>query len=541
MKKTITTIILLAFAIFGFAQTNPSWVRFSAPSNYQNYNATEVSVGVDTIGNVYTAASVWDSLANTDIAMLVKYSPSGTELWKKFYDNNDAASYYNGTYAVSVLVDKAGNSYVCGQGRHGAGYGRDFMVMKYNNAGNQVWLRYIDGGQGIDDYITCATFDAAGNIVVAGNASFQGTNQFDIMVVKYSPAGVLQWNYLFDGTTNGEDVARALATDAANNVYVTGNTYGTTKRNMVSIKLNSSGSHQWTNIESTTGGGDEFGYGIAADALGNCYVTGALANWTTIKYGPSGSTLWTNHYTANDLSGFNNKKVLLDRMGNVIVAGDAFALGGNSSDLAVNKINSTTGAAIWSVTYNFGGSDRYSSATLDTAGNVYICGYHDGPLGGDLSVVGISATGIVGWNTTYSNSMSSAGGDRAYEIAIDKNRNVILAGIAQTRANGSSLDDVDVITLKYSTPVVGIKTNNFPELQLTVFPNPCTDQFNITSFDHDLKGAEITVMNAIGQTLIKKTWSSETQEINTAQLPKGMYLVTITKGEATTTKRLVIQ
>ncbi len=540
MKKIITTALSLVITALASAQVAPTWIKFSAPSNYQNYNAKDVSVGMDTVGNIYTAASVWDSITDHYQAMTVKHSPLGIELWKKFYDNNDVSNNNNGTNAVAVLVDKWGNSYVCGEGRHGAVSSRDFMVIKYDNAGNQVWIKYTDGGQNIDDYVTCAAFDAMGNIVIAGNASFQGTNQYDIMVVKINTAGTQQWNYLYDGATHSEDVARAIATDANNNVFITGNTYGTNKRNMISMKLNSSGANQWTKIESTAAAGDEYGYGIAADAAGNCYATGALTDWTTIKYGSTGSTIWTNHYTANDLSAFSDKKVLLDKAGNVIVTGEAFVLGGGHfTDIAVNKLNPTTGAFIWSVIYDFGGSDKYSSAVLDTLGNVYVCGYHDGPQAGDLTALAVSAAGIVGWHTTYSNTKNNNGGDRAYGIAVDKNRNVILAGIAQTRGSGS-VDDVDVITLKFSNVTVGIKSEVMSQSTVSIYPNPCSDKLFISVTDKDIDKTEITIINSLGETVFVQKLLSPEQYIEIGHLAKGIYVVQILNGQSSGSKKLII-
>ena len=95
MKKIITTVFLLGAAFYGQSQIAPSWVRYSAPADYQNYDYQDVSVGVDSLGNVYTGASASDTVGGHDQAMLVKHNAAGIQQWIKFYDNNDPATYKN--------------------------------------------------------------------------------------------------------------------------------------------------------------------------------------------------------------------------------------------------------------------------------------------------------------------------------------------------------------------------------------------------------------------------------------------------------------
>lgn len=535
MKTTFTlsTFFLAAFA--ATAQVAPSWVRFPAPSNYQNYDAFDVSAGTDTLGNIYTAASASDTTANAAQTMLVKYNAAGTRQWIKY-----TGSYNASAFAVTVLVDKAGNSYVCGYS-HVTSNGLDFTVMKYDNAGTQLWAKYWDGGQQVNDYPAAATFDHSGNIVVAGSANFQGTAQYDIAVVKYSPSGTQLASYVYNNTArNLDDKGKAVACDANDNIFITGHSYGASVREMITIKLNSAGAMQWIKRIPGSTSNDESGYGIVADAAGNSYVTGATSDWVTIKYDPSGNVLWTSHYTQNGLNGDNVKKIMLDKYNNVITAGDAFFGGGQFSNLVVNKLNNATGASLWSASYNFGGIDVFRSAVLDTAGNVYVCGTHEANAGYDLTALAVSAAGSVAWNTTYTSPLPADGRDDGYQVVVDKNRNMIVVGTAETRGPGSD-DAVDVVVLKYNAVTVGITTNSLPEWQLALFPNPCTDHATLQGKDHHLAGARLSLMNAMGQVVLEEILSDETAEINTSQLAKGLYIMTVTAEEASATKKLIVE
>ncbi len=543
MKKITTTFALLLAFLVNNAQTAPAWAKYVNYYNVQNYDVINVSTGVDTLGNIYTAASIYDSTAvnNKEKIMLVKYDTFGVQQWIKYYVNTSNTS--NICYAAKLLVDKAGNCYVCGYGSHNATSSLDFMVAKYDNTGFQQWVSYYDGGQNIADYLTCAKFDAAGNVVVAGNTNFQGTNQYDIAVVKIGISGTQFWSYNYNNaTSNFDENVYDLATDINNNVYITGNTYVTNARNMLTIKLNSSGVNQWTNIvPHSNSGTDEYGYGITADALGNCYATGALNDWATIKYNAGGAVVWTNHRPASTLNSFSPKHILLDKFNNAIIASDAFfGIGAGGTNLEVNKINGTNGATIWSTNYNFGGTDSYVSFQKDTADNVFVAGFFDGPLNKDISALVLSPNGVVVWQTSFTNTTLATGVDRACQLVLDKNKNIIIAGNAERRGSGSS-NSVDVVTLKYNTLAVGIKINTLDEGQLSIFPNPTKGTLNLTTQNANLIGATILINDLVGNTVLEQRLTELNQSITLSGLAKGIYILKLSNTHSTISKKLIIE
>ena len=543
MKKITTTFMLLLAFLVNNAQNAPAWAKYVNYYNVQNYDVINVSTGVDTVGNIYTAASIYDSTAanNKEKIMLVKYDALGVQQWIKYYVNTSNTG--NVCYVAKLLVDKAGNCYVCGYGSHNATSSLDFMVAKYDNTGFQQWISYYDAGQNIGDYLTCAKFDAAGNILVAGNANFQGATQYDIAVVKFGISGTQFWSYNYNNAVfNDNDNVYGLATDVNNNVYITGNTYVTNGRNMLTIKLNSNGVNQWTNIvPHTNSSSDEYGYGVTADALGNCYATGALSDWTTIKYNAGGAVVWTNHNTVGGLNSFTPKHILLDKFNNPIIAGDAgFSGSAGGSNLEVNKINGNNGATIWSTSYDFGGTDTYASVQKDTADNVFVAGFFDGPLNKDISALVLSPSGVVVWQTSFTNTTLTIGTDRACQLVLDKNKNIIIAGSAERRGPGSS-NAVDVVTLKYNTLAVGIKVNTLDEAQLSIFPNPTKGTLNLSTPNANLIGANILIADLVGKTVLEQKLTELNQAISLTGLAKGIYILKVSNTHSTISKKLIIE
>ncbi len=543
MKKITVTFVLLFAFLCNKSQTAPAWAKYVNYYNEQNYDVINISTGSDSLGNIYTVASIFDSTAANNKAkiMLVKYDALGAQQWIKYYVNTSNIN--NACYAAKLLVDKAGNCYVCGYGSHNATSSLDFMVAKYDNTGFQQWISYYDGGQNTGDYLTCAKFDATGNILVAGNTNFQGTNQYDIAVVKFGISGTQFWSYNYNNTaSNFDENVYDLTTDINNNVYITGNTYVTNARNMLTIKLNNSGLNQWTNIvPHSNSGTDEYGYGITADALGNCYATGALSDWATIKYNANGSIAWTNHRPSSALSSFNPKHVVLDKFNNAIIAGDAyFSASSGGRNLEVNKINGNNGATIWSTNYNFGGTDSYVSLQKDTADNVYIGGFYDGPQGKDISALVVSTNGVVVWQTSFTNSNLAVGADRTCQIVLDKDKNIIIAGSAERRGSGSG-NAADVVTLKYNTLSVGIKINNLDEAQLAIFPNPAKGLLNLTTTNANLIGATILITDLVGKIVLEQKLTGLNQTLSLNGLSKGIYILNVTQSGSSVSKKIIVE
>ena len=117
----------------------------------------------------------------------------------------------------AMTVDAAENIYVTGAT---ATAGSDnWATIKYNSAGEQEWLRTLDGGG--NDAAVAITTDEAGNVYVTG--SFEEIVDFDpgpgsrhltsededdIFIAKYNTDGALLWAHSFVGGSDGDGSCR---------------------------------------------------------------------------------------------------------------------------------------------------------------------------------------------------------------------------------------------------------------------------------------------------------------------------------------------
>src|ERR1044071_6553771 len=147
----------------------------------------------------------------------------------------------------------------------------------------QEWVQTYNGpGNGIDIAFSVVV-DNLGNVYVAGNSP-GSTSANDITTIKYNSAGQEQWVQRYNGPGNGDDGTNgtnAIAVDGSGNVYVAGWSAGTENTDYVVIKYNSTGDQQWAQRYNGLGNGYDAPYGIALDSSANIYVTGTSAGDVT--------------------------------------------------------------------------------------------------------------------------------------------------------------------------------------------------------------------------------------------------------------------
>lgn len=136
-------------------------------------------IGLDSSGNVYTCGEITGS-NGADFAV-TKYSPTGVEVWTRFYDGT--AHGKDSAAALTVLGDGvAVTGYVTT-----AAAGKNAFTVRYAGDGTPQWARPYDGPSGLDDESIAIAADGSGNLTIAGNS------ERDALIIRYSPAGDTLW------------------------------------------------------------------------------------------------------------------------------------------------------------------------------------------------------------------------------------------------------------------------------------------------------------------------------------------------------------
>lgn len=91
-------------------------------------------------------------------------------------------------------------------------------------------------------------------------------------------------------------------------------------------------------------------------------------------------------------------------------------------------------------------------------------------------------------------------------------------------------------------PAVGytLGVNDFELSQFKIVPNPVTSEFNI-ELPNAVNNAEVEVFDVLGKTIYKTEISNFNSKINAANWNNGIYMVKVSSGNSSKTKRLIKQ
>jgi hypothetical protein len=339
------------------------------------------------------------------------------------------STYFGGSFmdrGTAIAVDSSGSAYVTGTTsstnfittsgafrRTTGGGSSDAFVAKISPTGALVYSTYL-GGNGTDEGNSIGV-DAQGNAYLTGKttsstyptlAAFQATRtgSMDAFVTKLNALGsdLVYSTYL--GGDEGEN-GYGIAVDAVSgNAYVAGDTassnfpvtagaFQTTYRGLSDAfvaKFSPTGSRVYATYLGGSGG--DTGYGIAADATGNAYLTG--------------KTTSANFPLAQAIDSINN-------------GGDAF----------VTKLNATGSGLVYSTFLGGSSGDVGRGIAMNASGNAIVTGnttstnfpvenalqpaYGGGSFDGFLSMLSASGTTLV-----YSSYLGGSSADYGNAIAV---------------------------------------------------------------------------------------------------------------------------
>jgi len=300
-----------------------------------------IKVVTDGLNNVCVTGYVTNSGSFNDF-ITTKLNSNGVVLWQKYYFGSANSQ----DYPQDMGVDIQGNFYVTGYTNE-SGSMDDFCTLKYDPNGNLTWAKKYNGpGNNVDGAFSLS-LDDFNNVYVSGYSTGSGTSS-DFCTVKYDSNGVEKWVKRYNGPTNSYEGAWVNAVDLNNNIYVGGQSPGTSGGDdYCLIKYDNNGNHLWVSRYNVPGNNFDGIRDIVLDTNGNAFVTGIsmgsgnLYNACTVKFDTSGSQQWVARYIGDPYS--ISTDIALDGENNIIITGCSVAQGRNDSDIVVIKYSSAIG------------------------------------------------------------------------------------------------------------------------------------------------------------------------------------------------------
>lgn len=449
------TVLLLTDCVYSQCLTiDTGWARLYNGSGNGADHLYDMKIH-EASGNVFvTGKSLGGGGLNQDY-ITIKYNTTGTELWNKRFDG-----VANGTDAAFAIdIDELQNVYVTGESRGAAANGDDYITIKYDMNGDSLWVRRYDGTAHNNDNAYSIFVDDSMNVYVTGQGAETGGGHHYV-TIKYDANGNELWIRKFKRTLSANTATKVIV-DAFYNVWVTGYSSGAggAGHDYVTLKYTSGGVLTDTCIYNGSGNNDDEPLAITSDNSGNVYITGkslplsGLTDYITIKYNSNGDSLWTRRYDGGDDNKDEANAICVDNSGNVYVTGES-RNSSNGADYLTLKYD-PNGNIVWEKRYDGSahGTDIARSIALGNNGFVYAGGgsSNSGTIDDFVIVEYDEITG----NECYVNRRTSVGNDNIYEMQMDYSRGLIFA-CGETAAGGGSYD---CMSARYC--LTGLVTLNF--------------------------------------------------------------------------------
>jgi len=484
---------------------------------------------MDSFGNIYVTGM--DSYSPGVVT--IKYNNSGQQKWLKRFTNGLSLV----SIGYKVKTDKNGNVFVMGDDSHG-------FLLKYDSTGNQKWVAQFLFNTGFSDLAV-----SKNNFIYVTGYTPRSNIYGDILLVKYNQNGDTVWMRTYNVLNNKGAGANSIYIDDSNYVYITGvvtmQTSIDTTDAFCTVKYDSLGTFKWmkyykSSIPYRAGQAEK----ICGDKRGNIYVTGYMydsiiyyKNFCTIKYSNDGTQKWVKFYNGVIYGGGTPKDMVVDSIGNVYVTGESPDSGSIFYSYATIKYD-TAGNQRW-VRRNFTQGIELnipSSIFLDKSSNCYVTG--------NYLTLKYDSSGNQKWilQNPDPQSLYPYGGGK---IIVDKNNNFYLSATGDRDSSG-----FDFLTLRYSqlTNVInnGIKSFGVDYRLFQNYPNPF-NQTAIISMQLSIEGqVEIKIYDILGKEIAilineRKKPGIYKLKFDGSNLSNGIYFYSLFVNEKIIdTKKLVL-
>jgi len=313
------------------------------------------------------------------------------------------AKTYGGTsdeWVGTMVQTNDGGYAVAGQTKSFGTGMTDILVVKITGSGDLEWVRTFGGAENEIAWSIAPTTD--GGLALAGATESFGVGYYEVLVLKLTGSGGIQWARTFGGTANDE--ARSIIQTSDGGYAIAGATYsfGAGNTDLIVLKLTSSGGLQWAKTFGEAN--SECGYSIIQTSDGGYAVAGYTQSFgagnddlLVLKLTSSGGLSW-----AKTFGGTNYE----DAWSIIQTTDGGYAVGGVSSISGYNFLFmklSSSGALEWARTFGRTNSEYVYSIIQTSDGGYAVAGSTQsfGTGGEDFLFMKLSSGGALEWARTF--------------------------------------------------------------------------------------------------------------------------------------------
>jgi len=406
-------------------------------------------------------------------------------------------------------------------------------VLKLDSCANLEWNKFI--GDSVDISASCISQTPDSGFIIMGTQRADSANSYQrAVLIRLNAAGDSLYSRSYNYGTYWNNGYYCHVLPSGNYLLeMNSNPYGLIPYRF--IETDTSGNILWTSVVDSFGGPNTpskicltHDGGIAMLWGGTSVVGGAEIRFT--KMDSMGVIQFTKKYYDNymypmDLIGSG---ICETRDNGFFIVGQKYHGFGNSTTVSF-KVDAS-GNGYWG-----GGNSQLvfqAARALSTPDSAAV--FAGETLGGSATPTlrKVNNSGATIWTKTYNNIWGTVS-----FTDVNRQGNIVIVG------SGLNPDSMDVWLLiadnagnQVSCFSTGIE-NNLPE-PLTIYPNPTTNQFAISSWQ--LEKGELEIFNSLGVKVYSAEFSRQST-VDCRQFGRGIYFVRISNSEKALTQELVIE
>jgi len=248
-----------------------------------------------------------------------------------------------------------------------------------------------------------------------------------------------------------------------------------------------------------------------------------------VKTNAQGEKIWEKRFggTAHDWA----KDIVASPDGGYLICGSTQSQGAGSFDVFLMKIDED-GEELWFKTYGGIDFEYGESMGISEDQNIYLLGssasFSDNAKP-DHYLVKTDLQGNVIWEKTFGNE----GSDYSSGLICTADSGCVFTGTT----TGGSLGNKDIVFYKISKTGEALVVSAIPPIkdsieQISVFPNPVKDIFNVFIDTRLTNDFNLHLFNSVGQRVYRKEVEPNKNSRHKPQLPPGIYFYTVRYNNA---------
>jgi len=449
------------------------------------------------------------AVGNSTGISLIKTDSLGVWQWSAFYTSGSDA-----LYAYSVQQTNDGGYIITGNIIYSSISNEDIILLKTSSNGTLQWKKYFS--------LTGTEYGFSAQQTNDGGFILTGYAYSDVVLIKTASDGSSQWTRTF-GLTNSQQ-GKCVKQTTDNGFIITGFTgFGAGSFDVYLVKTDSSGTLQWTK---TFGGtNNDFGNSLQQTTDGGYIIAGTTLSYGAggedvylIKTASDGTLQWTKTFGGTLNEEGNSVKQTND--GGFIITGSTRSYGTGSDDVYLIKTDSN-GSVQWTKTFG-GANDEAGNSVIQTNdGGFLVNGYTTSSFATystDIYLIKTDSNGNSGCYETSPISIEGSGG---------------MQGTGGAQGTGGTTGNQFVQTNFGSIANTICTTVGINEIaegnQIFISPNPFPTQTTLQT-DNYFKNVSLTVYNLFGQTVKQmNNLTGQTIIFHRDNLPSGLYFIRITQ------------